>query len=80
MVEPLFEETYEYVSEDGDTSDECLAGRTAFRPKRAGAETRFWMTPIKEPNQATLDAMNELENGGGQRFDDVATLFEDLGI
>ena len=80
MARFLFEETYEYLSEDGYTSDECTAGRTAFRPKRASTEDSFWIAPTKEPNATTLEAMHELESGGGRRFGDTETLFEDLGI
>ena len=80
MADPLFEETYEYLSEDGSVSDECVAGRSAFRPKGPDGKLAFWMAANKEPNAATLEAMQELEEGRGQRFDSVDALFEDLGI
>jgi hypothetical protein len=32
------------------------------------------------PNATTLEAMRELEEGGGARFDTAEELFEDLGI
>lgn len=36
--------------------------------------------PAKVPNATTLEAMRELEEGGGARFDTVEALFEDLRI
>jgi DNA-damage-inducible protein J len=36
--------------------------------------------PVKVPNATTLEAMRELEEGGGARFDTAEELFEDLGI
>ena len=80
MADPLFEEVYEYLAEDGSVSDECLPGRAAFRTKGQDQRAGFWMAPIWEPNKATLDAMEELENGRGERFDSTDALFEDLGI
>ena len=79
MADPLFEEAYEYLSEDGSVSDECIAGRSAFRPKGRDGRPAFWMAATEEPNAATLEAMQELEEGRGQRFDSVDALFEDLG-
>ncbi len=35
---------------------------------------------IKQPNQATADAMDELESGQGKQFDTTDALFNDLGI
>ncbi len=35
---------------------------------------------IKVPNAATLEALHELESGGGQRFKNTADLYKDLGI
>lgn len=32
---------------------------------------------VKRPNQETLDAMNELETGGGQTFQSTKALFAD---
>ena len=75
----MFEEAYEYLSEDGSVSDECIPGRAAFRPKGRRAKSGFWMMPNKEPNDTTLAAMEELEKGLGQRFDGTDALFEDLG-
>ena len=75
-----FEQTYEYLSEDGSVSDECVAGRAAFRPKGPVGKLAFWMTANKEPSAASLEAVQELEEGRGQRFDTVDALFEDLGI
>lgn len=80
MADPLFEETYEYLSEDGSVSDECIAGRAAFRSRGPDGKLEFWMSANKEPNAATVEAMQELEQGRGQRFDSVDALFEDLGI
>ena len=77
MADPWFEEAYEYLSEDGSVSDECIAGRAAFRPKRPSARPGIWMVPNKEPNTAPLAAMKELEEGRGERFDgtDVEAFF-----
>ena len=36
--------------------------------------------PVKVPNAETVEAMKELEAGGGKRFDSGDELFEDLGI
>ena len=80
MADSLFEEAYEYLSEDGSVSDECTSGRAAFRPKGPSVKPGFWMVPNKVPNSGTLAAMEELENGRGQRFDGTDALFEDLGI
>ena len=74
------EVAYEYLAEDGSTSDECLPGRAAFRQKGLDQRPGFWMVPISEPNETTLAAMEELEGGRGERFDSTAALFEDLGI
>ncbi|MEO5329606.1 MAG: hypothetical protein H7829_15350 [Magnetococcus sp. THC-1_WYH] len=35
---------------------------------------------VKQPNQATADAMDELESGQGKQFDTTDALFHDLGI
>lgn len=35
---------------------------------------------LRIPNQETLDAMQELENGGGKAFKNADDLFKDLGI
>lgn len=35
---------------------------------------------IKEQNKETLEAINELENGGGEVFKSSKELFEKLGI
>ena len=35
---------------------------------------------LRIPNQETLDAMRELENGGGKAFKNADDLFKDLGI
>ena len=80
MADPLFEVAYEYLAEDGSTSDECLPGRVAFRQKGLDERLGFWMVPISEPNETTLAAMEELEGGHGERFDSTDELFEDLGI
>ncbi len=34
----------------------------------------------RQPNAATLDAMNELKRGGGTRYTSSKELYEDLGI
>ena len=80
MADPLFEEVYEYLAEDGSVSDECLPGRAAFRTKGQYQTAEFWMAPLREPNKATLGAMEELEDGRGERFDTTDALFEDLGV
>lgn len=80
MADPLFEEVYEYLAEDGSTSDECLPGRAAFRMKGQDQQVGFWMVPIREPNEATRCAMEELDDGRGERFESTDALFEDLGI
>lgn len=33
-----------------------------------------------EPNEETIAAMDELDNGGGVRFNNIEDLFRDLGI
>ena len=40
------------------------------------AETELF----RVPNALTLEAMKELDEGRGMRFDSVEDLFEDLGI
>jgi DNA-damage-inducible protein J len=32
------------------------------------------------PNQDTIDAINELESGGGTKFNSIEELFKDLGL
>ena len=34
---------------------------------------------LRIPNKKTLDAMNSARNGEGKKYDDVDSLFEDLG-
>ena len=36
--------------------------------------------PHHEPNEETIAAMDELDNGGGVRFSNIDDLFNDLGI
>lgn len=36
--------------------------------------------PVKVPNATTLEAMRELEEGRGARFDTAEELFEELGL
>lgn len=43
MADPLFEEAYEYLGEDGASSDEWTPGRAAFRPKGLGKKDGFRM-------------------------------------
>lgn len=33
---------------------------------------------VKVPNTRTIEALKELENGGGKRFDSLDTMFADL--
>ena len=80
MAALLLEETYEYLSDDGKVSEECLAGRAAFRAKSWGDRQSLWVAPSEEPNATTLAAMRELEDGHGQRYESTEALFEDLGI
>ena len=80
MAEPVFEEVYEYLSEDGRASDECVAGGATFRPKGQGMENGFRLVRDKKPNAVTLAAMKSLEDGCGETFDSIDALFEDLGI
>ncbi len=35
---------------------------------------------VKIPNAATIEAMDELENGGGKRYKNSQEMFKDLGI
>ena len=35
---------------------------------------------VQAPNTTTVEAMKELEEGKGRRFDDVEALFRDLGV
>ncbi len=42
------------------------------------AEGERLPTALEIPNQTTLDAMKELEMGGGKRFDSIDALMEDL--
>ncbi len=67
-----------------------------FGARRSGPQAETWWTPkvlaesgsfteprfsaVKEPNNATLEAIEELEHGGGIRFDSVEDLIRDLGI
>ena len=80
MAEPMFEESYEYLSEDGQVSEECPTGAATFRPKGATTVRGLWMVPDKVPNAETLAAIKELEDGRGERFDGTDALFKDLGI
>lgn len=80
MADPLFEEAYEYLGEDGASSDEWTPGRAAFRPKGLGKKDGFRMVPISQPNDVTVAAMEELEAGRGEGFDSLDALFDDLGI
>ena len=66
--------------EHTESSTVRFSGRSAFRPKGPDGKLAFWMAANKEPNAATLEAMQELEEGRGQRLDSVDALFEDLGI
>ena len=34
---------------------------------------------LRIPNKKTLDAMNDARNGEGEKYDDLDSLFEDLG-
>jgi DNA-damage-inducible protein J len=34
---------------------------------------------LRIPNKKTLDAMNSARNGEGKKYDDVDSIFEDLG-
>ena len=43
------------------------------------AEERRMPFDVKVPNRETLDAVKELEEGRGKRFDSVDELFRDLG-
>ena len=63
MADPLFEEAYEFLGEDGGPSDEWTPGRAAFRPKGLGKKDGFRMVPISEPNDVTVAAMAEVEAG-----------------
>jgi DNA-damage-inducible protein J len=42
------------------------------------AEERRLPFEIKVPNAASVEAMDELDKGGGKRFDTIDELFEDL--
>ena len=46
--------------------------------RRIAAEPRLPFDLI--PHQTTLNAMEELEQGKGKRFDSAETLFKDLGL
>ena len=35
---------------------------------------------VQAPNTTTVEAMKELEEGKGRRFDNVEALFRDLGV
>ena len=43
------------------------------------AEERRMPFDVKVPNRETLDAVKELEEGGGKRFGSADELFRDLG-
>ena len=47
--------------------------------KRPGAARRPPIT-IREPNAATREAMEELDEGKGKRFASLEELFEDIGV
>ena len=73
---------------DGDTETRRECARPARR--RAGASHRppatvtdVWhrkSSPMGLPNAATLEAMKELEEGSGERFDTAEERFRDLGL
>lgn len=44
------------------------------------AEGKRLPTALEVPNQTTLDAMKELETGGGKRFESIDALMEDLEV
>ena len=44
------------------------------------ADERRLPFAVQVPNAATVEAMEELEAGGGQRFDSAEELFRDLDI
>ena len=54
--------------------------RTRKAPAASGSFTARRFPAVKEPNDATLEAIKELEQGRGVRFDSVEELFQDLGI
>lgn len=54
--------------------------RTRKAPAKSGNFTDLQFSTVKEPNQATLGAIVELEQGRGVRFNSVKDLIRDLGI
>lgn len=54
--------------------------RTRKAPAESGNFTDLQFSTVKEPNQATLEAIAELEQGRGVRFNSVKDLIRDLGI
>ena len=46
---------------------------------RVAAEKRMPFE-VKTPNATTIEAIEELDRGGGKEFDDLDKLFDDLGI
>lgn len=61
MADHLFESAYEYLAEDGSTSDECLRRMAVFRQKCSDQEHGLCTVPVNEANETTLAAMDELE-------------------
>ena len=54
--------------------------RTRKTPAESRNFTNLQFSTVKEPNQATLEAIAELEQGRGVRFNSVKDLIRDLGI
>jgi len=55
-------------------------GHDRLHARRTSMSTRELPFPVKVPNATTIEAMQELEEGKGKRFDSAEELFEDLGL
>lgn len=78
----MLETSYQYISYDGEQSDEIPAGKTAVRivaPHGSRCDSVL-LSSEPEPNANTIQALEELKANGGKRFTSLETLFEDLGI
>ena len=57
----------------------AVRSRTREAIKTHGGETQVTFT-VQVPNSTTVEAMKELEDGKGRRFDSAEELFRDLDI
>ena len=68
-------------AESGETHPEGTSkSEVIVRGRGLDEEAGFRRMPFTQPNEATICAMAELEDGRGERFHSTDALLEDLGI